>query len=176
MGQSFLRFRLASFFGDAVNHHATYGSFSHALSVHKDFAGHTSDATFPDEDGDLNAELVARDHRTTKACAFNSGKDHQLFVAVLKFKKQERCPGLGHGLHEQHPGHEWLAGKMPHKERFVRGDVLEGHNLFPPLDFHDPVQQKKRIAMRQNGLDFLDVKRANDFAGWLGGFYGFIHG
>src|SRR5258708_446594 len=85
LDESFLWFRLASFPGDAVHHHATDGGFRHAFSVHKDFAGHASNVAFPDLYGHLNAKLVTGHYWTAEARTLNSGKDHQLCVAVLEF-------------------------------------------------------------------------------------------
>jgi hypothetical protein len=179
LGKSFLWFRCRFFF-DAVYHHATHGGFRYALSVNKDFTRHASDVALPDLYCNFNAKLITRDHRTAKACTLNSGKNHQLFVAVFQFKQQQCRAGLGHGFHNQHAGHDGLAGKMANKKRLVCGDILERHNLLPALDLHDPVQKKKWIAVWQNSLNILDAERTKQrFAGRgisvFCGFYSLVH-
>ena len=49
---------------------------------------------------------------------------------------------------------------MALKERFVEGDVLDGHDPFALVEFDDPVHQEHGIAMREEIHDLLDVEHA----------------
>ena len=56
------------------------------------------------------------------------------------------------------PGMIGLPGKMPLKIAFVDGDVLDSHNALPSFHFFNGVDQKERIAMRQDFLYLVDVE------------------
>src|SRR5262249_45085394 len=90
----------------------------------------------------------------------NAGKDDQLAVAVLHFGEQKRTPGLGHGLDDQDTGHDGESRKMPAEEGLVDANVLERHDLLLALNLQHPVDQQKRIAVRKNSLDLINVQRA----------------
>src|SRR5581483_5403899 len=60
---------------------------------------------------------------------------------------------------DENAGHDRIAGEVSHEVRLVRGDVLDGDNALLALDLDHAINQEKRIAMRQNRLDFGDVQR-----------------
>src|ERR1700731_4380840 len=49
---------------------------------------------------------------------------------------------------------------MPGEEWFIDGHILDGHNFLFALDLQYPVNQQERVAMRQDGLDLIDIHRA----------------
>src|SRR5258708_2944468 len=165
------------FFFNAVHYNATDSGFGHELAVDKYFARHASGNALPHQHLDLDTKLVAGNHGPSKAGAFNAGKNHQLAVAVFNLGQQQRCSGLGHGFDDQDPWHNRRFGKVADEERLVGRDILKRHNPLAPVDLHYAVQQQKRIAVRQNGLDLLDVERTQGLrARGFGCVYSLTHG
>jgi len=73
---------------------------------------------------------------------------------------QKQCPAsLGNGLDNQHTGHNRRTRKMAGEKWFIDAHILNGDDSFPTLKFDDPVNQQKRIAMRQYPHNFVDVQR-----------------
>ena len=56
------------------------------------------------------------------------------------------------------PGHDRQAGKVPHKEWFVDRDVLDRHDPLFALELEHAVNQQKRIPVRQNLQNVVDVE------------------
>ena len=49
---------------------------------------------------------------------------------------------------------------MAGKEWLIDRHILDGDNLLLALNLQDPVNQQKRVAMRKDGLDLVDIERA----------------
>jgi hypothetical protein len=130
-------------------------------------AFHAPSVSTPDFHHNLDAKLIARDHRATKSGALNSGEQHQLGVAIFHFRKQQDTASLGHSLDDEDTRHHREPGKVSGKKRFVDRDVLDGYNPLPPLKIDDAVNQQERKTVRQDVLDLIDVQRN------LGGHGGF---
>src|SRR5262249_60300954 len=56
--------------------------------------------------------------------------------------------------------HNGESRKMAAKEGLVDAHVLERDDLLLALNLQHPVDQQKRISVRENGLDLIDVQRA----------------
>ncbi len=61
----------------------------------------------------------------------------------------DRTGGLGHRLNNQNTRHDRLTGKMAVEMRFVEGDILDPNGTVITDDVFNPVNQQKRIAVRQ---------------------------
>jgi hypothetical protein len=128
------------------------------FAVYDGFALHAPGAWPEREYFDLQPELVARRDGTPEFGQFDAGEDHQLIFAVRNFLQQQDAAGLGHRLHHQHAGHDRIAGEVAVEERFVDGDVLDGHDPLGALELDDAVDQQKRIAVGQKFHDLPNVQ------------------
>ena len=54
---------------------------------------------------------------------------------------------------------------MARKEWLIDSHILNGHNPLLALQLHHPINQQKRVAMRQNRLDLVDVHCAGGGCG-----------
>ena len=114
----------------------------------------------PVEDGDLDAELVAGDDGLAKAGVIDAGEDHELGVAIVlgEFCEQKRAAGLRDGFDDENSGHDGKVRKMASEVRLVDGDVLDGDDAGFALHLEDAIDEEKRVTMRQDGHDLLDVQ------------------
>ena len=71
----------------------------------------------------------------------------------------DRAGRLRHAFDQQHAGHDRMVGKMTLELRLVEGHVLDADAGFVAADVDDPVDQQKRIAMRQRFQELQDVHR-----------------
>ena len=63
----------------------------------------------------------------------------------------------------KHAGHDRIVGKVPGKVRLVHRHVLDADAVILAADVDHAVDQKKRIAMRQQPQDFLNIGGAEGF-------------
>ncbi len=56
------------------------------------------------------------------------------------------------------PGMIGIAGKVALEERLVDGHILDGHQALAALELDHSVDQQKRVTVRKEIQDFLDVK------------------
>ena len=86
-----------------------------------------------------------------------------LFCAVRHALQHQDAGGLRHGLHDQHAGHHRKIGKVALEKRLVVGDILDPDDAFG-FHFYDAVHQQKRVAMRQNRPDIVDIQNGHGSA------------
>ena len=138
--------------------------FAHERGFGCEFAAHTSASlkfakcSAPGENVYFDAQLIARNDRSAKARVINGDEIEKLFFAVFYFLQQKQAAGLGHGFDDEDAGHDGFAGKMSLKEMFVDSDVLDSDDVLPAFHFFDGVDEKKRVAVREDGLDGVDVE------------------
>src|ERR1700739_2301930 len=103
-------------------------------------------------------QLITGADRPAKFRALDSSEDHDLVAVIDNFPQQQRSASLRNCFHDQNARHDRQPGKVPHKERLVDGDVLDGNDPFPALQFEDAVNEQKRVAVWQNLQDLVDVE------------------
>jgi len=139
--------------------HLLARNIRHTLHFRRDHAWHGTPALHLH----LNAHLVAGAHGTPKLRAVDPGEHHHFVVAVFYFREQQRAPGLCNGLYNQHAWHDGQARKMSIEERFVDGDILDGHYALFALQLQHAVNEQKGITVRQNLQDVVNVERRLGF-------------
>ena len=137
---------------------ATDRGLGHFFVLHVGDALHPAAVAAPHFHVDLDPQRVAGNHRAAEAGAFNSGEEHNLFLAVLELTEQQHSAGLRHGFYDQHAGHYRKIGKVSGKEMLVDGDILDSHNPLLAGQFHDPVNQQKWVTMRQDLENVMNVE------------------
>ena len=66
---------------------------------------------------------------------------------------------------------------MAVEEGFIDSDILDSNDPLHPLQFQDPVQQEKRVAVSQKSLDLINVHGPTGGNGIrFGGIDNFTHG
>ena len=63
-------------------------------------------------------------------------------------KQDSRC--LSQGFDDEDTRHDWTLGEMPEKKLFIGRDVLDRHDTPSGFDLEHPVNEEKRISMRQD--------------------------
>src|SRR5271169_368260 len=142
-----------------VHQHAGHDGLAGEFVPDVGLAAHAHRGGAPGQHFDFDAQLVSRHHRLAEPGAFDAGEEHQLIVAPRHLGEQQRASGLGDGLHNQHSGHDGIAGEMSGEKRLIDADVLDGDNAVFARDLDHAVDQQERVTVRQNGLDLIDVQR-----------------
>lgn len=70
----------------------------------------------------------------------------------------QQSGGLSECLNDEDTWHDWDGWKVAGKERFVVCHVLDREQSLTGFNFNNPVNQKKRIPVREILLNFLDVQ------------------
>ena len=102
----------------------------------------------------------------TETGTLDSGKDHKLVFAILDFGEQQRAPGLGNRLHNEHTRHDRQIGEVTGEEWFIDGHIFDGHNARFAREINYSVNQQKRETVRQDAQDVINVQRGLACGGW----------
>src|SRR6266404_4460289 len=106
----------------------------------------------------FDSQLVSGNDWPTEACFLNPRKNHELAFAIRDFGQQERPAGLRDGFDDQHTWHDGKIRKVAGKKWLVDGDVLDGYDALHAHQIDHAVDQQKRVAMRQDAHDFMNVE------------------
>jgi glutamate carboxypeptidase len=106
----------------------------------------------------FHAQLIPGADRPAEFRALDSGKYHHLVVAVFYFGEQQCATRLRDGFHDQDAGHDRKSRKMSYEERLIDGDILDGDDVLFTLQFQDAVNEEKRVTVRQDFEQFVDVE------------------
>ena len=106
--------------------HAGQRGLAGKLAVHVCLAFHLSRARAEAHYSHFDTNLIARRHGTPEFGAVDAGENRQLRMPVLQLRKQKHRSCLRHRLHDQHAGHQRMAGEVALKKRLVHGHVLDG--------------------------------------------------
>src|ERR1700726_4419622 len=109
-----------------------------------------AECSAPGENVYFDAQLIARNDGAAEARVINGDEIEKFFFAVFYFLQQKQASGLRHGFDDENAGHDGFTGKMSLKEIFVDGDVLDSDDVLPAFHFFDGVDEKKRIAVRED--------------------------
>lgn len=112
------------------------------------------------EDFDFQANLVAWFHLPLKAAVVDAGEKSEA-AAVFFALQEDDGADLGERLDDQHAGHDRVFGEVAGEKRFVGADVFDADGALSFFDFQNAVNKQKRIAVRDDRLDLLDVKHRN---------------
>src|SRR5207237_3975564 len=78
-------------------------------------------------------------------------------IGIL-FEQAKNRTRLRHGFNRQYSGHDLGTREMAIKEWFVNSDVLERDDAFILVNFENPIDQEKRVSMRQDPHDFSNAQ------------------
>src|ERR1035437_4326322 len=139
------------------------GEFAHDFGFGDDYAihgghtGHLGHAGFALEDLHLHAQGVAGHHGAAEARGFDGHQEHQFIGAVRHIVEHQDARRLGHGLHDEHAGHDRKIREMAGDLGLVGGDALDADDAIG-LHLDDAVDQKKWVAMGQDGPNLVNVQ------------------
>src|SRR5687768_11173509 len=108
--------------------------------------------------------LVSRHDRPPPLHFVERHEVHDLGCRVLHHGHHENSTDLRHRLDQQYARHNRLPGKVSLKERLVDGHVLQAYNPLPRLELDDTVHEQKRISVREELQDLLNVDHCIAFA------------
>ena len=128
------------------------------LAFHKGVGFHASQAALERQHVHLDAQLISGHHRAAELGLLNARKDRQLLLAVRNLVHHDDGPGLCHRLNHQHAGHDRIVGKVALKKGLVHGHILDGYQALAALELNHSVDQQKRVAVRKQSQDLLDIK------------------
>src|SRR6185295_1177220 len=103
---------------------------------------------------DLQDQLVAGNDRLSESRLVESAKVVELLISIREVAQKKKGTALGHGLDDEHSGHDRCAGEMTLKKLLVGGDILQTNDPLSFLDLKHAIDQQHRIAMRQEFHDF----------------------
>ena len=98
-----------------------------------------NESATPSVEPNLEPETVAGHDMLPKLGVVHPAKRH------TPARNQKRRD-LSHRLDHQHRGHQGRAWKVPLKELFTDGDVLDGHNPASRLVLDDVIYEKRWVA------------------------------
>ena len=119
------------------------------LAVNFCFAAHAVNARAGSQRCDFQHQSIAGNHGPSKARFFYAGKEHELLIAILDFTQRQDRAALGECLNHQNTRHYRRAGKVTLKILFVDADLLDANHALAWDEFDDPIDEQKRIAVRE---------------------------
>lgn len=126
-------------------------------SVHGRFTVHFCDARLEFQEIYFDSQLIARNNGSAEFRFIDRGQEHGLALAVLYPAEDEHARDLRHRFDDQNAGHDGVARKMADKERFIDRDVLDADDSHV-LKLENAINEQKRIAMREDFLDRLNIE------------------
>src|SRR5262245_40288991 len=149
------------------NHGADLG-LGDDLPVHFGFAIKPPGATAAANLAHMVVKMVPGQHGLAKLCPVYPHEINELRLVIgLEVRNAQGACGLGQPLDDQYAWHDREAGKVPLKEGFIDGDALDADAALIAVHFNEPVDQQKRIAMRQQFHDPRNVRAAQFLLGRL---------
>src|SRR5262249_20406311 len=108
--------------------------------------------------GHVIFDRIAGDHRLAEFRAIDGEEKDRLVGGQVLADAADDAGGLRHAFDHEHAREHWIAGKVPHELRLVRGDVLDSNSALIAADLYDPIDHQKRIAMRQRLEDGGEIR------------------
>jgi hypothetical protein len=128
------------------------------LAVNPCFTAHALNARAEAERRDFQNESVTGNDRSPKARFLDAREKHQLLVAIGDLTQGKDGAALRQRFDHQHAGHHGGARKVALKKSLVDAYLLDADDPLERLEFDYPIDQEKRIAMRQKFLDAFGVE------------------
>ena len=99
----------------------------------------------------LDHQLIAWLYRCLEAGFIHPRKQVYIFLIRLRVDNQtdKNGRGLSDAFEHQYARKDRAIGKMAFEEWFVDGDIFERRQAFPRRQADDPIDEQKRIAMRE---------------------------
>ena len=79
-------------------------------------------------------------------------------ITVWNLGQQQCSARLRNRLDDQNSRHDWQAGKVSLNKWLIDRNVLDRHNSLLALEINYTVNQQKRIAMRQNLENVVNIQ------------------
>src|SRR6185437_6122964 len=143
-----------------VGNNAGQFSVGANLSIDFGFTAHELNARACAQRGYFQYERIARYYWPAETCLFYSGEQHELLIAVLDLAQSEDRSTLRHRFDHQDTGHDWRAGKMTLKIRFVDADLLNANDALARDQLDYSIDQKKGITVREKFLDCFRIQNS----------------
>jgi len=128
------------------------------LAVNLGFTPHALNARAEAERRDFQNESVTRNDRPPKARFFDAREEHQLLIAIGDLAEGKDGAALRQRFDHQHARHHGRAWKVSLEKRLVNADLLDAYDPLERRQLDDPIDQQKRIAMRQKFLDAFGIE------------------
>jgi glutamate carboxypeptidase len=141
-----------------LNELASHRGFSNTLIADTGNSFHANRVTPPGFHINFYAELIPGQDGPPKTGALDTGKHHQLLIAILYFGQQQGAAGLSNGFDNQHSGHDRQARKMAGKKWLIDADILDSDNALFVFEIDHAIDHQKRKTMWQNAANFVDVQ------------------
>ena len=109
---------------------------------------------------DLQPELIAWNDRPAELDAVKRGEQDDSTRPERNAGGDQDAGGLGQGFDDQHTRHYRLSRPVTAKEWLVDAHVFDRHGPVPGIELEHPVDQKERIAVREQAHDARDVDHA----------------
>src|ERR1043166_569720 len=119
------------------------------LAVNLGFAAHPLNARSESQSRNFENQSIARNDWPAKAGFLDARKEDQLFIPIRNFAQRQNRTALRECFDHAHTRHYRGAGKMALEKRFVGADLLDADDALKRGEFDDPIDEQKRIAMRQ---------------------------
>jgi glycerol-3-phosphate dehydrogenase (NAD(P)+) len=139
------------------------GNGEHQLGARGEFAidsrdgGSRANAASHAPDLDFEPQGVARLDLALEAHAVDAGEKGHLATMLFHAEQRHRA-NLCQCFDNEHARHYRVIGEVTLKEWLVHGDVLDANRADAVLDLNDAIDEKKRIAVRDNRLNLLGVE------------------
>lgn len=114
---------------------------------------------------DFDAQLISWHNRPPKARLLNSRKNHKLVLTIRNLCQQQCAARLRHSFNDQHTRHDRHVRKVPGEKWLINGDIFNRHNALHAHEVDHTINQQKRIAMRQNSQNIVNIQLAL-LGGW----------
>src|SRR5256885_2570036 len=123
------------------------------MSVNISFTAQFDIAWPQPQHGQFETQLIAWHYRPAELRAVDAGEENELRFAIRQIGEHHHACGLRHRFDDENAGHHWRARKMPCKKRLVESDALNPDHALVCLILDYPIDQQKRITVRQDRLD-----------------------
>jgi len=107
------------------------------------------------QNDDFDYELISGDHRMAEPAFVDPGKIDQLGHSIRVAAQQQYNANLCECFDQQYSGHDRMVRKMSLEKGLVDGHILEPYHAFGAVGFNNPVNQQKRVALRQYTENFI---------------------
>src|SRR5690606_3248204 len=125
-----------------------YG-FGDLRAINYGFAGKFPDAAALLQLRDVQFQLVAWNHGLAELGGIDGHEIDDRRRTRARIVDADRACRLCHRLDDEHAGHDRLVRKMTLEVRLVHRHVLDADGRVVAIHLNDPVNQQKRVAVRQ---------------------------
>src|SRR5579863_106536 len=146
-------------FGLAIDHLAHQRGFCAQIAVYRRSPFELREiAAAPIHDFYFELELISGNDWPPEPRVIHGNKVEELALALRNLQQQEQTARLRHRLDDQYTRHNRLAREVPLKKLLVDRHVLHADNALQALHLQNSIDHQKRIAMRQQFLNFVHVQ------------------